>query len=288
MQYRFLEDFDLLDLHPIFLRAFSDYFVPMNLTREQFSEMLTRRGAKKELSVAAFENDQPVGFTINAFENYQGIPTLYDVVTGTVPEARRRGIAQGIFEFSLSKLKETGAARYTLEVIAKNAAAFALYNRIGFSVERDLVFFSVLKPLQFYQSAFTIKTIEPMWDVFERFWDWQPSWQNSTASMQRSKMQKIVLGVYRDTQLIGYGIVFPDTGDIAQFAIRHDQRKQGAGATLIAVLQSYIQPGRSARIVNVDGSASGTIAFLQRIGFESISSQYEMEMPLSTSPDKVK
>jgi GNAT superfamily N-acetyltransferase len=130
--------------------------------------------------------------------------------------------------------------------------------------------------------------MEPVWDLFERFWDWQPSWQNSIASMQRSKMQKIVLGVYRDTELIGYGIVFPDTGDIPQFAIRHDQRKQGAGARLMSLLQSYVQPGRLARIVNVDGSASGTITFLQRVGFEWISSQYEMEMPLTPSPNKIK
>ena len=280
MNYRFLDDFDLLDLHPIFVRAFSDYFVPMNLSREQFSEMLTRRGAKKELSVAAFEEDQPVGFTINAFERYQGIPTLYDVATGIVPEARRKGIAQGMFEFSMSKLNDTAAEKYMLEVIAKNAAAFALYKRIGFSVERHLAFFSATKALVPYQSSFTIKTIEPMWDLFERFWDWHPSWQNSIASMQRSKMQKIVLGVYRGTELIGYGIVFPDTGDIPQFAIRQDQRKQGAGARLLALLQSHAQPGRSARIVNVDGSASGTIAFLQRIGFEWISEQYEMQMNL--------
>lgn len=280
MNYRFLDDFDLLDLHPIFLRAFSDYFVPMNLTREQFSEMLTRRGARKEISVAAFEDDHPVGFTINAFDPYQGIPTLYDVATGVVPEARRKGIAQGIFQFSLAKLKETGAPRYVLEVFAKNTAAFALYKRIGFSVARDLGFLSAQKKIQRYESSFTVQTIEPMWDLFERYWDWQPSWQNSIASMQRAKMQKIVLGIYEGSELIGYGIVFPDTGDIPQFAIRHDHRKQGAGTTLLSVLQSHIQPGRPTRTVNVDGSASGTIAFLQQIGFEWISAQYEMQMDL--------
>jgi len=278
MEFRFLEHFDLVDLHPVFLRAFSDYLVPMNLTREQFSEMLTRRGAQKELSVAAFQDDQPVGFTINAFDIYQGIPTVYDVATGIVPEARRKGVAQGIFEFSMSKVKGTGAVRYVLEVIAKNAPAFALYKGAGFSVARDLAAFSAVKGTLSQQASFTVKPIEPIWELFERFWDWQPSWQNSIASMQRSKMQKIVLGIFNESQLIGYGIVFPDTGDIPQFAIRHDHRQHGAGAELLAALQTYIQPGRSARMVNVDGSASGTIAFLERIGFEWFSSQFEMQM----------
>lgn len=278
MEFRFLDDFDLLDLHTVFLRAFSDYFVPLNLTREQFSEMLTRRGAQKELSVAAFQDDEPVGFTINAFDLYQGIPTLYDVMTGIVPEARRKGIAQGIFDFSLSKLRGTGAARYVLEVIAKNRPAFALYEGTGFTVMRDLAAFSAVKSALPRATSFTVKPVEPMWDLFERFWDWQPSWQNSIASMQRSKMQKVILGIFDGSELIGYGIVFPATGDIAQFAIRHDRRKQGAGATLLAALQTHVQPGRTARIVNVDATASGTIAFLQRIGFEWFSAQYEMQL----------
>ncbi|MCI0412561.1 GNAT family N-acetyltransferase [bacterium] len=285
MEYRFLDDFDLIDLHPIFLRAFSDYFVPMNLTRDQFSELLTRRGGQKELSVAAFQEDEPVGFTINAFDHYQGIPTIYDVATGIVPEARRKGIAQGIFEFSLSRLKGTGATRYVLEVFAKNSAAFTLYKKTGFSVERDLEIFSGPKEAQSRQSSFTIKTIEPMWELFERFWDWHPSWQNSISSIQRSKMPKILLGIFSGSQLIGYGIVFPDTGDIPQFAIQHDHRKQGAGAALLAALQTHVQPGRSARIGNVDGSATGTITFLRRIGFEWSSAQYEMQMNFSETLD---
>jgi GNAT superfamily N-acetyltransferase len=281
MEFRFLDQLDLTELHPVFLRAFSDYLVPMNLNREQFAELLRRRGAQKELSVVAFEDGLPVGFTINAFDLYQGIPTVYDVITGIVPEARRKGAAQGIFDFSLPKLKGIGAARYVLEVLAKNSAAFALYKRIGFSVHRGLEVLSATKaPFPHHPTTFAIQQIEPMWDLFERFWDWQPSWQNSIASMQRSKAQKIVLGVFNGSQLIAYGIVFPETGDVPQFAVRPDHRYQGAGTMLLVALQASVQPGRYTRIVNVDGSAAGTLSFLQRIGFEPFAAQFEMQMQL--------
>ncbi len=71
MEIRFLDNFDLTGLHQAFLQAFSDYLVPMHLSRDQFHEMLIRRGARNDISVGAFENDIPVGFTLNAFEVYQ-------------------------------------------------------------------------------------------------------------------------------------------------------------------------------------------------------------------------
>ena len=277
---RFLHNFDLTTLHKTFLHAFSDYLIPMQLTREQFEQLLTRRGAQNQLSVAAFDKDVPVAFTINAFEEYQGVPTLYDVVTGVVPEFRGKGIAKQLFEFSLPELKRKGAVRYALEVFEKNQPAVRLYSSMGFHTQRKLYVFTTTNRQKPEKSRFTIRAVEPRWDQFQSFWDWQPSWQNSIRCMERIKSGKYVAGVFQKGQLIGYGIIYTGTGDIPQFAIDQKYRRIGAGRALYRHLQSQVQELKPVRVVNLDGNDQGSLAFWERLGFYVIGTQNEMHLAL--------
>jgi ribosomal protein S18 acetylase RimI-like enzyme len=282
LRLSFLDSFDLVDLHQPFLKAFSDYIVPMNLDRDQFKELLIRRGSAPSLSVAAFDGKDIVGFNINATGDYQGVSTVYDVATGIVPEYRRHGIARALFDFSLSKLISSGSRRYVLEVFQNNPRAFSLYKKVGFEVLRELLVFQSSALAETRRNTdFVIEQISPDWDKFRRFWDWSPSWQNSIESMQRSAAEKIIAGIFRQQKLIGYGIIFPANGDIAQFAIDQQHRKRGAGMSLITALQKMARR-KATRVVNVDASAVTTIAFLQSCGFQLFATQYEMEMKLSS------
>jgi ribosomal protein S18 acetylase RimI-like enzyme len=282
LRFSFLDSFDLVDLHDTFLRAFSDYFVPMNLDRAQFKELLTRRGAEASLSVAAFDGSDPVGFNINAFGNYQGVPTIYDVGTGMIPEFRRHGIARKLFEFSLSRLKSSGAKQYVLEVFQNNSRALPLYQKVGFEIRRELeVFQTSIRSSPPKASRFLVEQITADWDRFQKFWDWSPSWQNSIESMKRSAAGKIIAGIFHHRKLIGYGIIFPGNADIAQFAIDPEHRRRRAGTTLIEALLRMAGK-KAARVVNVDSAASGTISFLDRFGFKLLVSQYEMAMKLNS------
>ncbi len=208
------------------------------------------------------------------------IPTVYDVVTGILPEARRKGIAQQCFEFSLPRLKNTGAARYILEVFETNSPAVHLYEKVGFSLYRKLEVFTCISAHVSGTGSYEIVEIEPDWTLFQTFWDWHPSWQNSVSSMNRTRGRKHIAGVIKDSQIIGYGVIYPDTGDIPQFAIRHDQRRNGAGTALLHHLQSLVPQGKATRVVNVDGSADGTIRFLKKIGYILFGRQCEMEKEL--------
>jgi ribosomal protein S18 acetylase RimI-like enzyme len=277
IEIRFLENVDLSDLHQTFLRAFSDYLVPMNLNREQFEQLLERRGTRNEISVAAFDHNIPVGFTFNAFEVYRSVPTVYDVVTGVVPEARKKRVAQNIFEFALPKFKTIGAARYVLEVFESNLPALRLYQKLGFSISRKLEVFTRSEKGASTKSIYQMKEIVPDWQRFQTFWDWEPSWQNSVSSIQRSRARKSVTGVFHDSELIGYGIVFNDAADIPQFAIHPKHRRKGAGTALLNHLQ-MLAGDKTVRVVNVDGSADNTIRFLHSIGFKIFGRQNEMVM----------
>ena len=84
MDYRFLinEDFDLI--YNTFIKAFSDYVVKMQPGREQFFEMLTRRGANYGISVGAYDSGDLVGFNLNGIDSYNDELTVYDVATGVI------------------------------------------------------------------------------------------------------------------------------------------------------------------------------------------------------------
>jgi ribosomal protein S18 acetylase RimI-like enzyme len=280
-EIQFLEGIDFSRIHQAFLKAFSDYIVPMQLTVDQFLEMMTRRGANFPLSVGAFVDGELAAFNINALETFGGIPTVYDVVTGVIPSQRRKGIATSLFEFSLPRLRQTNALRYVLEVIATNQPAFATYQRIGFQIIRGLQAFNrkmLVQPSRQPADELSFQQIELNWQQIKDFWDWEPSWQNSIASMTRSRAKKITLGAFVDKKLVGYGIVYPGTGDIPQFAVERSYRCRGIGTHLIHALQKAMITISPARVVNVDVRAASTLTFLKGIGFDALTSQHEMEL----------
>ncbi len=86
-------------------------------------------------SVLAFDDDTPVGL-INAIEGFstfacQPLVNVHDVVV--LPSHRGRGIAARMFAEVETIARERGACKLTLEVLDGNAAARALYQRLGFT-----------------------------------------------------------------------------------------------------------------------------------------------------------
>ena len=86
-------------------------------------------------SVLAFDGATPVGL-INAIEGFstfacRPLLNVHDVVVA--PSHRGRGIAMQLFTEVESIARERGACKLTLEVLQGNAAAQALYRRLGFA-----------------------------------------------------------------------------------------------------------------------------------------------------------
>ena len=281
IEIRFLQGVDFSRIHQAFLKAFSDYIIPLQLNEDQFREMMTRRGANFDLSVGAFLDAELIAFNINAFDRFTGVPTVYDIVTGVIPSQRRKGIAGRLFEFSLPRLRQTNALRYLLEVISTNYPAIAIYERIGFRSIRTLQGFSRKLLAQSSKEPppqLHLQEIEMNWETAQTFWDWEPSWQNSMASIRRSRARKIAIGAFLGQNLAGYGIVYPDSGDIAQFSVHRSARRRGIGTHLIHALQEKMLTPSAARTVNVDASDAATLTFLKAIGFHPTLSQHEMEL----------
>src|ERR1041385_4564389 len=139
MWYRSLTDADFASLYACFLEAFSDYQVDMRMSEQQFAQRVTRDGVQLEISAGAFDEDRMIGFYMNALGDWEGKLTAYDAGTGIVPHYRGRGVAQELFEFVVSRLKERAVSQYLLEVLTSNERAVSLYRKLGFVEVRRLV-----------------------------------------------------------------------------------------------------------------------------------------------------
>ncbi|MFP5246581.1 MAG: GNAT family N-acetyltransferase, partial [Thermoanaerobaculia bacterium] len=101
----------------------------------------------------------------------------------------------------------------------------------------------------------------------------EPSWQNSTASIQRAKDHHVTLGTDD-----AYAIVFPNTGDLPQLWVHPDQRRQGLGTQLLH--DAYAIAQKPLRIMNIDDRHEGIARFLERAGATKLVRQLELLRPL--------
>jgi ribosomal protein S18 acetylase RimI-like enzyme len=249
--------------------------------------MNVRRGLRYELSAGAVDDGgKMVGLALNGADFWDEKLTAYDMGTGVVPEFRGKGVADGMFDFLIPKLRQSGVKQYLLEVIRSNLKAYNLYKKKGFRETRQFECFTAeiaslnLESTIDAEDGISIKPIEkPEWSFFESFWMWRPSWQNSVNSVKRSQGRKVVLGAFKGSRCVGYGIVYSESGDIPQFAVKATFKRQGVGTLLMKALAREARRGRLA-VVNVDSSSQVTLDFLTDLGFKNFAGQYEMVLEL--------
>jgi|ERR1700741_624094 len=273
--YRLLTTADFHSLYECFLYAFSDYQVELKMSEEQFEQRIKRDGVELELSAGAFDGERMIGFYINGRGPWQGKLTAYDAGTGVVPDHRRRGVAEGLFDFMVPRLKESGLTQYLLEVITSNERAVALYRKLGFEEMRTLAVLranEAVKILADVEGVSIRSMDEPDWGLFRAYWDGEPSWQNSVDAVERVGNQCEIVGAFVNEKCVGYGIVLKRSGILMQLAVAPGFRRRGIGRSLLAVLSR----DRILKTNNVDEKLNGTLAFYQATGFEIILRQFEM------------
>jgi len=258
-------DFDRV--YAAFVEAFSDYVVKLSPTYEQLVEMTTRRGYVPEASAAIVEDDRIVAFTLNGIDG----TSAYDTGTGVVPSHRRRGLGRATMELSESHLRARGCTHYVLEVLEQNHAAHALYLDCGFVETRRLQCWTFesqsLKASKSQSSEASLRLCD--FETLRLWWDIQPSWQNSTHSIERARDRHVLLG---DDD--SYAILFPSNGDLAQLAVRPEARRRGIGTRLLH--EACAIANKPLRIMNVDDRDVGIARFLERAGAKPMVRQIEM------------
>lgn len=273
--YRLLTTADFHSLYECFLEAFSDYQVSLQMSEGQFEQRLKRDGVELDLSAGAFDGERMIGFYMNGRGIWHGKQTAYDAGTGVVPDQRRRGVAEKLFDFIVPRLKEVGITQYLLEVLISNERAVSLYRKLGFDEVRRLAVLRSSEPLKSLDDVEGVslrRLEEPDWDVFCAYWDGEPSWQNSTDAVERAKNQCEIVGAFVGEKCVGYGIVFKPSSILMQLAVAPPFRRKGIGRRILAVLSG----DEILKTNNVDEELKGTLAFYEASGFEIGLRQFEM------------
>jgi len=272
MWYRLLTAADFSSLYACFLKAFSDYAVDMRMSEQQFAQRLTRDGVQLEISVGAFDDERMIGFYMNGLGDWQGKLTAYDSGTGIVPDYRGRGVAQVLFAFLVSKLKERGVSQYLLEVLTSNERAVALYRKLGFVEVRKLAVLRserIVEPIDDFELC---RLDRPDWKLFQSFWDGYPSWQNSVEAVERIPNERVMMGAYVDGACVGYGVVFRPAANLMQLAVAPAHRRKGIGTRILSALSG----DGTLKVTNIDENLKGTLAFFEATGFRLVVEQFEM------------
>ena len=107
---------------------------------ERFCEMLREQDYDPTISVGAFDTDtgECVSLVLNSILKDKE-KTAYDIITCTIPEYRRRGIARTIFEKVKVLLRERGIEIYTTETKRDNVIAQSMYRSLGFEITNEVV-----------------------------------------------------------------------------------------------------------------------------------------------------
>lgn len=272
-------------LYNCFVEAFSDYSVPIRTTLKGFIANNKLRGFDRGVSVGAFAGTKLIGFIMSGSGKWGGRPAAYDMGTGVVPVWRGKGVAERMMAELEKRLRRRGIKQYLLEVIKDNTPAVRLYKKNGFAVTREFVCFrsarrDVEKKLNAaaLRPGLSVRAIPKLVrKEAAKFWGWEPSWQNSSDSLDRSPGEPAWFGAFSGNRLVGYGAVKPQNGDIPQLAVGEEWRRRGAGSALLKALLGAVSPERqTVSCLNIDSSDAASRAFFEARGFAVLARQLEM------------
>jgi ribosomal protein S18 acetylase RimI-like enzyme len=278
---------DELDrLHRGFLAAFSDYHVPMAISRPALAQLVTSRGLDPQLSRVATLGEEIVAFWLTGTEPDHHLAT--DIATGVAPEHRRSGLAGRLWADIAPALAAAGFTRCSLEVIQENQRAIALYERLGFVSRRSLAVYVLPADLPHAPppAGYTIQP-EPSFDlgIAAPWWDWEPAWPGRRRVVERAGDDAVLL-VARRTETptdraatpVGYAAVLYSASNLAQLAVAPAARRLGLGRALLAAAAHALPSGTPLRMLNVpvEPAAEPTAALLRSAGGEVRVRQFEM------------
>jgi len=261
--------------------AFSDYVVPMSLTRDQFESFQRQRGFAATQSFVAVEGDEIAAFWFSGLPDPGNGGRAYTLSVGTHPKHRRKSLSRRLLQAVLDAQRQHRAAGLQLEVITSNSTAIDSYHSFGFRRHRTLRVLKLEREPSVIRKEHKVQPLDfaDLPASEEGFVDTAPTPQNNRTALRALWPELYLLGVRKNGMLLGWGAVYPD-GAVAQIAVKENARHQGiGGALLLALWQAASQ--QSLTFVNVDAAVAGVNAFLEKAGAEEVSRQYEMRLDLS-------
>jgi len=142
LELRAADTFGPARLAALFTAAYEGYTVPIHIDEAALAFMVEAFDLDLGRSLVAVDDDNPVGLVLLGVRGAVG----WIGGIGVVASARRRGLGLALMEGVLAQARNAGVAEMRLEVIAENAGAIALYERLGFDRLRGLEVWSLDRP----------------------------------------------------------------------------------------------------------------------------------------------
>lgn len=283
----FLSEEQFGQIAETFDEAFADYHLK---SRVSAKDWLYNRGVKNavqyDCSVGAFDDNRMVGFTLVGVDDWMGRLAAFDAGTGIVPDYRGRGLAGQMFDFAVPRLRQRGITKFLLEVLQINQAAIKAYTKTGFRITREFDCFELdPKAFRLDKTPKTEVQILPAAksDVasFADSADWQPSWENSFASITRIPDEVVINAAFAGDRPLGLFVYYQHLNWIMSLVVKKEYRRQGIASALLAYFLKLLDRDiTTIKLNNVDHSDSGMLSFLDKMGFTEYTRQYEMELEL--------
>jgi GNAT superfamily N-acetyltransferase len=274
LKFDSLASVPLEDLTTTLNEAFSDYFVPLQMTVDQLEAKLKVEDVDLGRSMGAFEREKPVGLLLHGVRQIDGMTNYYNAATGVIPSRRGRGVTGKMYAYFRQHLVTEARYKLSLEVITTNTAGIRAYEKEGLAIARTLKCYHQNMAVHASDTAIEVREIDaPDWLQFASFWDVQPTWQNAISSVENTRDASI-LGAYLENELVGYAILDGSRNTVMQLAVDKRRRRMGAGSALLRALQQKAKD--ELQLFNVDDKAVA-LDFLASNDFFEFISQYEME-----------
>ena len=231
--------------------AFSDYAVPLQVDADALGRMDVLYDVDLDNSVVATAGRRLVGHALLSRRRARG----WISAVGTVPDWRRRGVARRMMLALMAAARRLDLRDVTLEVIAENTRAHALYLDLGFVDVRELLTWRLAAdadPLPIPQELLSAVAPEA---VLPYFADWRrepPTWQRDLPTLRHLIGRTRAFALDLDGRPAAYCIVAErgDAVSILDAGISPDFGAVRAGRPLLQAL-ARLHPGRSLTIVNV-------------------------------------
>ena len=277
MQFQTLENQSIKELCNLFNAAFADYLVKIEMTPEKLQNKFDSEEVSLEHSVGLFCEGKPVGFIFHALRNTASGKIAYNAATGVIPEFRGKKATVQLYEFIRPKLVKSGVKEVILEVIDKNTPAIKSYKKVGFTILHQLECFQGYPGISKPKDSLIREKSTGEFIPSEHFWDWQPTWQNTTQTVIQSGQYK-TWSIYRDNTKIAYLTGNAASGRIAQFAVDPAHRWKGLGTSLFCHFAGLAS--NTPMVINVADQSGQTQEFLKAIGMTPFLRQYKMKLIL--------
>ena len=139
-EFKTLEGVSPESLYPVFLAALEGTPLAGGATPEAFRRMLRDCGYLADASMGAFDTGtgKPVSMILNSIHISAGNATACGILTGTLPEHRRQGLAAALLDRLIPLLREHQVTLYTTEILQENTAALALCRSHGFEITGEI------------------------------------------------------------------------------------------------------------------------------------------------------